>query len=41
MEAITATNKIADDLVRFAVALKANARRLAIEVVDADVTRLE
>ena len=41
MEAIAAADKIADDLVRLAVVLEANARRLAIEIVNADVTRLE
>ena len=41
MKAIAAADKIADHLVRLAVVLKVNARRLAIEIVDANATRLE
>jgi hypothetical protein len=41
MEAVAAADKIANDLVRLAAVFEANARRLAIEIVDADVTRLE
>jgi hypothetical protein len=41
MEAIAAADKIAHDLVRLAVVLEANTRRLTVQTVDAGVTRFE
>ena len=41
MEAIAGADKITDDLMRLSAVLEADARRLALEIVDADLTRLE